>query len=78
MTLQERKARAEAERKLREKALSKEQEEASRRHARLQGVKYVKGEIGTGQPLVAFPQLHFKTEHLFALGSPIGLFLIVR
>ena len=44
----------------------------------LQGVKIVKGVMGTGQPHVVYPQLNFPTQNLFALGSPIGLFLIVR
>ena len=76
--LQERKARAEAERKAREQELARQQREAGQKQPQLQGVKFVKGEAGTGQPHVIFPQLHFKTENLFALGSPIGLFLIVR
>lgn len=53
-------------------------EEKVQKHTTLQGVKYVKGGTGTGQPLVTFSQLHFRTENLFTLGSPIGLFLIVR
>lgn len=73
--LQERRACVEAERRAREKQLM----EATQRQARLQGVKFVKGAAaGTGQPHINFPQLRFKAENLFALGSPIGLFLIVR
>ena len=68
----------EAERKAREQEEARQQQEASQRQTRLEGVKFVKGEAGTGQPHVLFPQLHFETENLFALGSPIGLFLIVR
>ena len=44
----------------------------------LQGVKIVKGLAGTGQPFIEYPQLNFPTQHLFTLGSPIGLFLTVR
>ena len=72
---QERRARAEAERRARE---LEQQREASQKQLRLEGVKFVKGETGTGQPHVVFPKLHFMTENLFALGSPIGLFLIIR
>ena len=75
---QERKARAEAERKARELELARQEKETGQKQPTLQGVKFVKGEAGTGQPHVLFPQLHFRTENLFALGSPIGLFLIVR
>jgi len=39
---------------------------------------YKKGQAGTGQPLVVYPKLNFKTECLFVLGSPIGLFLTCR
>lgn len=42
------------------------------------GVKIVKGLAGTGQTHVEYPQLQFTPQHLFALGSPIGLFLTVR
>ena len=42
------------------------------------GVKIIKGLAGTGQTHVEYPQLHFTPQHLFALGSPIGLFLTVR
>lgn len=78
ISLQEHKARAEAERKAKEREQERQLKEASKKHARLQGVKFVKGATGTGQPHVNIPQLRFKTENLFALGSPIGLFLIVR
>ena len=66
--------RAEVERRAKEKEL----QQATQRQATVQGVKYVKGALGMGQPLVSIPQLRFKVENLFALGSPIGLFLIVR
>ena len=33
---------------------------------------------GTGQLHVEYPQLNFAPESLFALGSPIGMFLSVR
>ena len=33
---------------------------------------------GTGQIHVEYPQLIFTPENLFALGSPIGMFLSVR
>lgn len=42
------------------------------------GVKIIMGMAGTGQTYVKYPQLRFTPRHLFALGSPIGLFLTVR
>lgn len=69
----------EAERKARERELAKQQQEEKKQsQTRLQGVKFVRGVAGTGQPHVIIPQLRFKTENMFAIGSPIGLFLIVR
>lgn len=50
----------------------------SEKQARLQGVKFVRGTAGTGQPFIDYPQLTFEPQHLFAVGSPIGLFLTVR
>lgn len=36
------------------------------------------GPAGTGQPFISYPQLQFKPENFFALGSPIGVFVTVR
>ncbi|XP_046851691.1 phospholipase DDHD2-like [Xenia sp. Carnegie-2017] len=36
------------------------------------------GTAGTGQPYVHYPKLDFEPRNMFALGSPIGLFLTVR
>lgn len=41
-------------------------------------VDYICGLAGTGQPFVRYPQLEFAPSNLFALGSPIGVFLSVR
>lgn len=41
-------------------------------------VVYQQGLAGTGQPFVEYPQLDLKFYALFALGSPIGMFLTVR
>ncbi|KAK9509366.1 hypothetical protein O3M35_006699 [Rhynocoris fuscipes] len=38
----------------------------------------IAGSAGTGQPYIAYPQLHFQPKAFFALGSPIGMFLTVR
>lgn len=51
---------------------------ASSSEARLLGVKMIQGVAGTGQTFVEYPQLLFHPQHLFAVGSPIGLFLTVR
>ena len=75
---------ASAERRAQEAAQRKEQESkeavdsASALSARLFGVKIIQGLAGTGQTYVEYPQLTFVPQHLFALGSPIGLFLTVR
>ena len=75
-SLQERKVR-EAEEKLR-------QEEATAAAAvggeggGIESVQFVKGTAGTGQPLVNYPSLDFTPSCLFAVGSPIGLFLSLR
>ncbi|EDO37134.1 predicted protein [Nematostella vectensis] len=41
-------------------------------------VLYHQGYAGTGQPYVKYPKLAFKPFALFALGSPIGMFMTVR
>ncbi|XP_068709546.1 phospholipase DDHD2-like [Montipora foliosa] len=41
-------------------------------------VLYEQGVAGTGQPYVDYPQLDLQFYALFALGSPIGMFLTVR
>ena len=44
----------------------------------LERFKYVKGLSGIGEPSIVYPQLSFKPCCLFAIGSPIGLFLTIR
>ena len=44
----------------------------------IEGIKFVKGVAGTGEPLVNYPKLNFNPTSLFAVGSPMGLFLTVR
>lgn len=70
----------EKERLKKEKEDQKQQEavDSALHRATLQGVKIVRGLAGTGQPYIDYPQLSFKPRHLFAVGSPIGLFLSVR
>ena len=41
-------------------------------------VVYQQGLAGTGQPFVEYPRLDLEFYALFALGSPIGMFLTVR
>ncbi|KXJ22983.1 SEC23-interacting protein [Exaiptasia diaphana] len=41
-------------------------------------VLYHLGVAGTGQPNVRYPKLDFKPFAMFALGSPIGMFMTVR
>ena len=74
----ERRAREAAERKEREQREAKEAADSAAVPAKLFGVKIIKGVAGTGQTYVDYPQLTFVPQQLFALGSPIGLFLTVR
>ncbi|XP_065071105.1 phospholipase DDHD2-like [Rhopilema esculentum] len=41
-------------------------------------VAYERGVAGTGQPTVHYSKLSFEPVNMFALGSPIGLFVTVR
>ena len=41
-------------------------------------VDYLLGTSGTGQQSVKYPVLNFQPNALFALGSPIGIFLSAR
>lgn len=76
----ERKAREREAREKEQQRLQQQQEAADSalQKATLQGVKFVRGLAGTGQPFIEYPQLNFQPQFLFALGSPIGLFLSVR
>ena len=44
----------------------------------IQSVKIVRGVPGIGQQIVQYPRLNFEPLFLFAVGSPIGLFLSLR
>lgn len=76
----ERKAREREAREKEQQRLQQQQEavDSALQKATLQGVKFVRGLAGTGQPFIEYPQLNFQPQFLFALGSPIGLFLTVR
>lgn len=41
-------------------------------------ISYMMGTIGTGQPQIHYTHLNFEPKNFFALGSPIGMFVIVR
>ncbi len=41
-------------------------------------IAYERGVAGTGQPTVHYSKLDFQPAHMFALGSPVGLFTTVR
>ena len=41
-------------------------------------VPYERGVAGTGQPTVRYAKLNFEPANMFAMGSPIGLFVTVR
>ena len=76
----ERKAREREAREKEQQRLQQQQEaiDSALQKTTLQGVKFVRGLAGTGQPFIEYPQLNFQPQFLFALGSPIGLFLTVR
>ncbi len=77
---EERRRIEEKERLKKEREGQKQQEavDSALHRATLQGVKIVRGLAGTGQPYIDYPQLNFKPRHLFAVGSPVGLFLSIR
>ena len=81
---QQNEEKAVKEQRTKEMALKLEQERRYRESTdapisgELLRVKIIKGVAGTGQAYVEYPQLLFQPKHLFALGSPIGLFLTVR
>ncbi|ESO93104.1 hypothetical protein LOTGIDRAFT_232837 [Lottia gigantea] len=76
--------KVESENRLREQQLKMMAEAGLSQHQNaLKGqdhsaVEYTHGLAGTGQPFVQYPQLQFSPSALFALGSPIGVFLSVR
>lgn len=41
-------------------------------------ISYMLSTVGTGQPQIQYPQLAFQPKALFAMGSPIGMFVTVR
>ncbi|KAJ8984492.1 hypothetical protein NQ317_006152 [Molorchus minor] len=41
-------------------------------------ISYMMGTVGTGQPQICYPHLNFEPKTFFAIGSPIGMFVIVR
>ncbi|KAL8613088.1 hypothetical protein ACOMHN_035029 [Nucella lapillus] len=77
----EKKIRKELEKKLKLQEKNKETEQAATSQKNPQSsisVDYICGLAGTGQPYVRYPQLEFSPTSLFALGSPIGVFLSAR
>ena len=80
IVIKERKAREREAREKEQLRLQQQQEavDSALQKATLQGVKFVRGLAGTGQPFIEYPQLDFQPQYLFALGSPVGLFLSVR
>ncbi|XP_060515766.1 phospholipase DDHD2 [Cylas formicarius] len=41
-------------------------------------ISYLMGTVGGAQPRISYPKLTFNPKALFALGSPIGMFITVR
>lgn len=60
------------------KKKAEEQEGIDGRVSKVFGAKIMYGLAGTGQTFVRYPTLLFTPRNLFAVGSPIGLFLTVR
>lgn len=45
----------------------------------IQRIKFVTSLAkGTGGPVISYPKLNFNPSSLFAVGSPIGLFVTIR
>lgn len=77
----EKKIRKELEKKLKLEEKKRKSEQAVPSQKKSQSsisVDYICGLAGTGQPYVRYPQLEFSPTSLFALGSPIGVFLSAR
>ncbi|XP_046327437.2 phospholipase DDHD2-like isoform X2 [Haliotis rufescens] len=78
-------AKEAAEKKAREEQRAREGEDRNKNFGNMRlertssiSVDYICGLAGTGQPIVQYPQLDFQPCGLFAMGSPIGVFLSVR
>ncbi|KAK3092754.1 hypothetical protein FSP39_006892 [Pinctada imbricata] len=80
----EQKQREEEERRIREKIAAEQKEQSPDLNSteilanRSVSVEFIPGVAGTGQPSVHYPRLDFQPCALFALGSPIGIFLSSR
>lgn len=80
----EKKKKAEEERRIRqqielEMQQQKESSQQNQPHrSSSMTVDYLLGTSGTGQPSVKYPVLNFEPNALFALGSPLGIFLSAR
>ncbi|XP_061185904.1 phospholipase DDHD2-like isoform X1 [Saccostrea echinata] len=80
----ERKIKESEERRIREQVAAEMREaRASQEKSLVQSsssvsVEFLLGPAGTGQPSVKYPKLDFKPNTLYALGSPIGIFLSAR
>lgn len=77
------KATARAEAKAKAKSESQTKRDSISSSTSIDGVEsvevlYHQGVAGTGQPNVNYPRLGFKPFAMFALGSPIGMFMTVR
>lgn len=80
----ERRAKEAEERRIRDQVAAEMQEaKAAQGRSLVQSgssvsVEFLLGPAGTGQPSVKYPKLDFKPSILYALGSPIGIFLSAR
>lgn len=80
----ERRAKEAEERRIRDQVAAEMQEaKAAQGRSLVQSgssvsVEFLLGPAGTGQPSVQYPKLDFKPSILYALGSPIGIFLSAR
>ncbi|XP_022287855.2 triacylglycerol hydrolase DDHD2-like isoform X2 [Crassostrea virginica] len=80
----ERKAKEREERRIREQVAAELKEAKAAQDRSLTpssssvSVEFLLGPAGTGQPSVKYPKLNFRPSILYALGSPIGIFLSAR
>ncbi len=71
-------AKEHAQKEEEKKKKAEQRDELDGSSSKVFGAKIIYGPAGTGQAFVKYPTLNFVPQNLFAIGSPIGLFLTVR
>ncbi|CAL1526016.1 unnamed protein product [Lymnaea stagnalis] len=74
----DKKIREEMEKTQRLKAAVISSQQEKKKEGKVVGAKYLHGRLGAGQLEISYPQLDFIPSALFALGSPIAVYLSLR